>query len=999
VVDFSVLGPLQVTVAGRAVPLRRGLPRALLILLLVRRRMPTSPEAIVDRLWSGDPPADRGNAVHRVVAYLRRTLGPEGRALLVRQDSGYALLAGDEAVDAVRFDALVRRALAAGVDPTATGGGPPAAGTPATTAAAALGHLDAALALWRGEPLADVADHEWAAAEIARLTETYLQAHEARLACLLALGRHREVVTEARALIAAHPLREQMHAHLMVALYRGERQGEALEAYASARRLLASELGLDPGPQLQELERRILAHDRGLRWAAPTRPGPTAGPQTAAVVAAPAPAAPPTSLVGREKDLDDLDDLLDRTRLLTLTGPGGAGKTRLAVELNTRHRGHPSWFVDLSVLGNDALVVPTVAQAVGAVVGPGDDPVEAVVAKIGDSTGMLLLDNCEHVVETAGALASRLLRSCPGLTQVATSRRPLRVVGEVTWPVPPLRLPPAGATAAQEVRDSPAAQLFAVRAAAVRPDFAVRDANAADVAAIVRCLDGLPLAIELAAAHADVLGTAAIRRRLADHFDLLETDMRDTPARQRTLRAVIDSSVALLTDAEKRFFVQLGVFAGSFDLEAAGAVTAGPPADAYRLTASLVRQSLVVTTPTGRYRLLESLRAYAAQALSGDPDEHAVRQRHLEHLIAIMTRADHEIRTDAQEECLAWVRETLPDLRAALRWSLGGAAPGRGALLTAVSTWFWTLEGMLVEARQWLDAADAVAVLDDAVRAALRLAVGRIAAPLGELVRARDACAESVEISRRLGDDRMVGAALVTLGIAQWALGDLARAAASHDEAVARLTATGDVWNRTAALVLRARTAIDAGEADVDDRIDAAVAAARQGREKHLIGLAASQRARRALLVGDTRTAYDTAGTCLTVWRQVGYQEGEISALNLLARAAAALDRPEQAEELVRESLRVAATIAHRGGLCEGLECLAAAFHATGRDEQALHVLAVVEAERRRWDMPTPAADAGRLAHMAAQIRHRLGPSADVALAGATRTTVDELLERLALKR
>ncbi len=986
--DFSVLGPLQVTAAGRPIPVRRGLPRALTVLLLLRRRATTSAEVIVDRLWNGEPPADPANAVHRVVAHLRRALGPDGRALLVTQAPGYALLAEDDAVDAVRFERLVRRASAAA-----------AAAAGATADARAVEEIDTALALWRGEPLADVAGYEWAGAEIARLEETYLQARETRLGLLLALGRPGEVVTEARALVAAHPLREQLHAQLMIALYRTGRQSEALQAYTTVRRVLAEELGLDPGPQLQELERRILAHDVDLQ-----RPAPVG------VVSAPGPPRPPpgdrswagsspTSLVGRQKDLDDLDDLVARARLLTLTGPGGAGKTRLAGELANRHPERVSWFVDLSVVSHDGLVAPTVARAVGAPVTPDHDVVQAIVDRLAGTVGLLVLDNCEHVVDAAADVASRLLRSCAGLVQVATSRIPLRVAGEVTWPVPPLSLPPQGATTTPEVADSPAAQLFLERAAAVRPGLTISDVNAADVAAIVRSLDGLPLAIELAAAHADVLPVDAIRRRLADHFELLETDVRDTPARHRTLRAVIESSVNLLTDADRRFFVQLGAFAGSFDLEGAAALAACSTTAVYRLTASLVRQSLVVPTPTGRYRLLESLRAYAAQGLAGDPGEHDVRRRHLDHLVDLMTIADRQIRTDAQEEWLIRLGETLPDLRAALRWSLGGAAPARGALLAAVSAWYWTLEGMLVEAQEWLDAAEEVPALDDTVKAALRLAVGRIAAPLGDLTRARDACADSVRISRRAGDDRMTGEALVTLGISQWALGDLAGAAASHDEAVDRLAFVADSWDRTAALVLRARTAIDAGDERVDDRIDRAVASARQIRDKHLIGLAVSQQARRALLVGDAAAAREAAEECLTVWRQVGYQEGEVAALNLLGRAATALDRLAEAEGLLRESLRTAVGIRHLGGVCEGLECLAAVLHATGRDEQAQLLLAVAERERRRSDMPVPAAEAGHVAEVRRRVHDRLGAPMNSAVAAARYLTVDGLLERLGIGR
>jgi predicted ATPase len=703
--------------------------------------------------------------------------------------------------------------------------------------------------------------------------------------------------------------------------------------------------------------------------------------------------APDTALIGRSADIDELERLLGRTRVLTLTGPGGAGKTRIAGELARRQTGRPVWFVDLSVLADEELVATTAARTVGAVHGPEQSPVDAIVHRLQELPGLLVLDNCEHVIDAAGRLAAALQRGCPELIQVTTSRRPLRLSGEVTWPVPPLPTPDRDAVLTADVSDVPAVQLFVERARAVRPDFSLTDDNAADVAAIVRGLDGLPLAIELAAAHADVLTAASIRSRLLDRFDLLESGTRDTPARQRTLRAVIDSSVSLLDDAERHFFVRLGAFAGSFDLAAAAAVTGS--ADAFRMTASLVRQSLVVTTGTGRYRLLESVRAYAAQALASEPDVVDVRSRHCEHLIDLMTQADAGIRADGQDAWLARIHDTLPDVRSALSWSLGGAAPQRGALLAAKANWFWTLEGMLAEAGRWLDLAEAAPIEDDTVRAAVLLAVGRIAAPRGDLDRALTACAESAEISRRLGDDRACADALVTLGIAQWATGDLAGAASSHDEAVRLAAAAGDSFVRDTALVLRSRTAVDAGEPDAELLIDAAIVRARRSREKHRIGLALAQQARHALLAGNGQTAYNAAQESLANWQRVGYREGEVNALNLLARASTVLDRPAEAEEFAVQALRGAAAIGHRGAMCQGSESLAGALHASGDDERAALLLAVSSAERRRRGIPAPSAEAAQLDALVAAVRERAGRAAERAERQAAYLTVDDLIEQL----
>ncbi len=984
--DFSVLGPLQVSARGSPVPIRPGLPRALLVLLLTRPRTAVPVEVVAERLWADSPPADAANSVHRLVSYLRRALGTAGAPLLTTRSPGYALTVPDSAIDAHRFGELVGAATTLAGAGTALG------------AHRALEHTAEALALWRGEPLADVAAHPWAEPEIARLQELRLRLHETRFEALLALGRDLEVIAAARPLVAEDPLHEQFHAHLVLALYRAGRQSEALDACRTVRRLLARELGLDPGPRLRLLEQQVLAQDDALRWRPPADDRPPVPPATPGPPpGSTRPPAPPTSLVGRRQQLADLGDLLDRARLVTLTGPGGAGKTRLALELARARPSGPVWFVDLSLLQDDRLVPASAARAVGAPAAAGEDPVDAVARRIGAAAGLLVLDNCEHVLDAAADLASGLRDRCPELVLLATSRRPLRVTGEVVRPVPPLPLPPPGAAAPDEVRDVDAVRLFTERAAAVRPGFAVTEDDAADVAAIVAALDGLPLAIELAAAHADVLTPRGIRDRLRDHFELLESDSRDLPARHRTLRATIRSGVDLLDERERRFFVELGAFAGSFDLDAAAAVTATTSGQCYRAVASLVRQSLVVPTGGDRYRLLESLRAYAAEALAARPEREDVRRRHLDHVLALVTAADDGLRSAEQAGWLQRLAASLPDLRAALRWALDGGAPGRGARLAVAANWFWTLEGMLDEAEHWLERALPGAD-DDHVRAALLHAIGRIAAPRGDLPEAHDACLRSAELARRIGDDRLACGALATLGLVRWAMGDLSGAAAAQDEAVQRASACGDTWNRTAALVMRARTAVDADEDDADDRISGALAAARLGGESQQVGLALSQVARRALLTGDPRTTRTAARECLARWRSVGYREGEIHALTLLGRAATALGDAAEAEELAREALGVAAAIGHRGGLCDGAECLAGALHADGRDEQALTLLTAADAERRRAGMPVPAADARPLADLADRVRRRLAARAEQVVARARDRTVDDLVHELRVR-
>ena len=358
-VEFSLLGPLEVSDGGAAIPIRRGLPRSLLIYLLLHRRVPVAGDVLADRLWSGTPPTDAGNAVQRVVSYLRRTLGDPGHQLLATRAAGYALLVTDDDVDAVRFERLVQRAVDSAGAGTATG------------AQDAVADARAALTLWRGDPLSDVVQQEWSLAETARLIELRTQVQSVGLAALLHLNRADEAVAQARALVTEHPLQEQFHQQLMVALYRSGRQSEALAAYATARRLLDQELGLDPGPQLKLLERQVLEQSTELEWTPPPdwssapagrRDVVEAG-STPESVALPVPL---TSLVGRDAALRRLDQLLTTARVLTLTGLGGVGKSRLALELARRDTTRPVWWVHVEVVSEAELVAPTVARAVGA---------------------------------------------------------------------------------------------------------------------------------------------------------------------------------------------------------------------------------------------------------------------------------------------------------------------------------------------------------------------------------------------------------------------------------------------------------------------------------------------------------------------------------------------------------------------------------------------------------------------------------------------------------
>ena len=656
---FGVLGPLAVTTdAGRPVAVPGAKGRALLADLLTNRGQVISADRLIDDLWGDDAPANAAGALQVRISQLRKALDdaePGARGLIESRPPGYVLHPGD--VDADRFAALADA-------PDAE-------------------RLAAALDLWRGEPYADVADAEFVRAEATRLAEQRLVVTERLAAARLARGEHDLVAADLAELVAKHPLREGLRALHLRALYAAGRQTEALASYADLRDRLAEELGLDPGPELAALHRQILAQDTGLA------PPPTARIRNSLPARL-------DELVGRAEALTDLRALLGEHRLVTLVGPGGVGKTRLATEA-ARDRAVPDGvhLVELTALRPGETAVADVVLAaldVHETAGSGADAGDRVCAALRHRRTLLVLDNCEHVVEPVAALVGRLLRAAPGVTVLATSREPLGLTGELVWEVPPLAVP-AGADDLDTVRRSAAARLFAARAAARHRGFRLDDRTAPDVARLCRRLDGLPLALELAATRVRTLGLTGVVDRLDDRFRLLTTEQRDVPARQRTLTAVIGWSWDLLDDAERTVLARLAVFADGCTAEAAEAVCdAGPD-----LLGRLVDRSLVVLDDTGgtpRYRLLESVAAFCLDRLG---DGAAVRARHAAHYTALAEQADPMLRGPGQQEWLARLDAEAGNLRAAL-------AHGGGLRLAIALTWYWYLRGRFTEARRALSA-------------------------------------------------------------------------------------------------------------------------------------------------------------------------------------------------------------------------------------------------------------------------------------------------------
>ncbi|MEU1588192.1 BTAD domain-containing putative transcriptional regulator [Micromonospora sp. NPDC005710] len=656
-VQFGVLGPLAVTTdSGEPVVVPGTKVRALLADLLVNRNQVVSADRLIDDLWGDDAPANPAGALQVRVSQLRKALNdaePGARELVESRPPGYLLRV--DAVDVGRFDELAR--------------------------CADVERLTDALALWRGEAYADVADAEFVRAEAARLAEQRLVVHERLAEARLTRGEHDLVAADLAELVRKHPLREGLRAVQLRALYAAGRQSEALESYADLRARLADELGLDPGPELVALHRRILEQDVGL----------SAAPK-AAIIRNTLPA-PLDELVGRDEALAELGALLHRQRLITLVGPGGVGKTRLAIEA-ARAASRPDGvqLIELTPLAaGDARVADHLLGALGTheTAGATVSPVERLVTALRHRQLLLVLDNCEHVIEPVAELVARLLRDVPGVSVLATSREPLGLTGELLWEVPPLPVPDD--TDLDAVRRSAAAVLFVARAAAQQRGFRLDADTAAAVAQLCRRLDGLPLALELAATRVRALGVRGVVDRLDDRFRLLTTAQRDVPPRQRTLTAVIGWSWDLLDETERLVLAQLAVFPDGCTPEAAEQVCR---TDLDSL-ARLVDRSLVVLDDSGaapRYRLLESVAAFCLARLT---DADRVRGRHAAYYTTLAERADPGLRGAEQQRWLVLLDAELANLRSAL-------THGGGLRLAIALSWYWFLRGRLTEARRAL---------------------------------------------------------------------------------------------------------------------------------------------------------------------------------------------------------------------------------------------------------------------------------------------------------
>ncbi|GGT03392.1 hypothetical protein GCM10010156_71610 [Planobispora rosea] len=854
---FGVLGPLAVwTDAGDPVVIPGLKVRALLADLLVHEGQPVSADRLVDDLWGEEPPGNPAAALQVRVSQLRKALEdaePGGRNLVVSRSPGYLLRPDPGAVDATRFTELLSRAEAAG--------------SPRTRAEL----LTDALALWRGPAFADFADEEYTRSAILRLEEQRLSALEQQAEARLELGEHGLLVGELGDLVARHPLRERLRAVHMRALYRAGRQGEALASYTELRERLAEELGLDPGPDLVTLYQAILGQDPALSV-------PAERPVTNLPAAV-------SKLIGRDGALSEIRSLIEDERLVTLTGPGGVGKTRLALATAARLMDSfedGAWLVELDQTRSPAEAVMT-ALDIKEDAGPAT-PADRLADALRARRLLLVLDNCEHVVEQVAELTELLLRAAPGLRVLATSREPLAVDGEVLWSVPPLDVPSSADLTVMARSD--AVRLFVARAAASARGFALDAGNAQAVAQICRRLDGIPLALELAATRVRALGVQGVAARLDDRFRLLASGQRGAPQRQQTLTAVIDWSWELLTDEERRVLRRLAVHRDGCTMEAAEAVCGEDGLDVLDLLARLVDRSLVVMAegPAGvRYRLLESVAEYCRRRLAEAGELAPVRDAHLRYYLELAVAAEPGLYGREQREWLLRLDAEAANLRAAL-----GAAAGRPDALTMVNAlaWYWFLRGRLAEGRRELEAALAAAGTDPG---------GAPDASGGGTGTAGGSADIAGDGDRDRADDRDRAAA--------WHAG-FAMMLGEEVEWEPVLDRVRDPGQRARAELFVAMAVPDLPTAQ--ELVDRALVTFREIGDRWGTAAALSRRAREAFTRRDNQALERDAGESARLFASLGDRWGQLQATEWLAGLAEVSGDGERAMRLFGEGLRLA---------------------------------------------------------------------------------------------
>ncbi|HEY3560689.1 MAG TPA: BTAD domain-containing putative transcriptional regulator [Kribbella sp.] len=902
--QIAMLGSFEVRADdGSIVDVPGARLRGLLIALALDAGRVVPKATLVDWIWGEQPPADAANALQRLVSRLRKVLPVEGHT------DGYRLQVDPDNVDAVRFERLVTRAR---TDRDPQG----------------LRLLREALGLWRGPAMQDIGLTESGAFDAAatRLDGLRLTAMEDRYDAEITLGNGAELVTELTDLVAAHPVRERLVAALMRALVASGRDTEALRVYERTRETLADELGVDPSPELSalhvallrgELVRRDEKRNTNLREEL-------------------------TTYVGKDADIATVRDLIAEHRLTTLIGPGGSGKTRLATEsARTMLRDLPdgAWMVELAAIGADGDVAQATLGALAlrdALLGdvPDSAPTDRVIAAVRERTMLLILDNCEHVIESAAQFAHRVLGECPRLRILATSREPLGITGEALWPVAPLVLPTDSADPA-EIGASPAVRLLRDRASAVRADLA---SDPETMARICRALDGMPLAIELAAARLRTMSLEQLANRLDDRFRLLTGGSRTALPRHRTLRAVVDWSWELLSDAERSVLRRLSVFAGGASLEAAERVCAGGDVESWEvldLLTSLTEKSLVVTKDEGapRYRLLGTIKEYAQQRLDEAGETDLTRRTHLAHFTELAETADPHLRRPEQLEWLAIVEAEHENVAAAMRGALASGDANSAMRLAAAAGWYWWLAGHKVEGNEFLMAAPAVPgdVPDETRAVVYAFVTGFMTSGRGrDQYNAEDWIRKAAEVARRVESPHPA----VTMSTA---LERLLQGPEAFVSAFEPLLTADDPWVRALARLQtgKMRIMLGDGDRDADDALRTALEEFRVVGERWGMSFALTELADRVAVRGEFTEACDYYEQAIAVATEVGATEDVVRMRSRQAQLYWLAGDQQASTAAIEESQRRAERVAWPEALVELALCKAELARWQGDLEEA----------------------------------------------------------------
>ncbi len=886
--QIGILGPFEVrSDDGVLADVPGGRLRGLLIALALEPGHAVPKATLVDWIWGEHPPSEVANALQRLVSRLRKAL-PEG--LIEGQTDGYRLTVEPDAVDAVRFERLVGQARH-DQNPRR------------------VRLLREALALWRGAAMQDVGLQESAAfdAAVTRLEELRLTATEDRFDAEISLGHGVELVTELTDLVAAHPVRERLVAALMRALVASGRVTEALLVYQRTREALADALGVDPSPELSALHVALLRGELGQR-------GESRKTNLRAEL---------TSFIGRDADVAAVGKLIAEHRLTTLIGPGGSGKTRLATETARTLLGDlpdGAWLVELAAIGADDDVAQAAFDGLGLRDGllaaaPSAELTDRLIAAIREREMLLILDNCEHVIESAAAFAHRALGECQRLRILATSREPLGITGEALWQVEPLALPDGDASPGA-IEASPAVRLLRDRASAVRKDLTIDARTSATMARVCRALDGMPLAIELAAARLRTVSLEQVANRLDDRFRLLTGGSRTALPRHRTLRAVIDWSWELLTDAERMVLCRLSVFSGGASLEAAEWVCAGDREEVPELLTALTEKSLLFTEgdEVPRYRMLGTIKEYAAHRLSEAEESDSARRAHLAYFTELAETAEPHLRRAEQLEWLAALEVEHDNISAAMRAAIA-AGDAHGAMRLAASVgWYWWLNGHKAEGNELITAATTLpGEVPDEIRAIVYAFVANLlSSGRGDQRQAAEWIHEAYRLSQRSQYRNPVLALIVPLE----------RMLQGPDEflpAFEALLDNEDPWVRALARLQlgKMRIVLGQGGRDADAYLEMALAEFRAIGERWGISFALDELADRIAVRGELAGACEHYEQAIAVVTEVGVIEDVVRMRSRQAQLYWLLGDEDASAAAIAEAQRCAERVAWPEALAE----------------------------------------------------------------------------------